>query len=503
MAKETVQYKRTLSGSVGAGMGALLNGSGRQYYVLEHKDTSKYHRKGESQKIIIDQIELGRDNSCQVQYDDETWPMVSRRHAAIVKEKDGWKVIPMSQTNSTIVNGIRITSAQMLNNGDELQLAVDGPRMGFIVPAGKQSLVSSIRLTERLNLFRKQALRPYKRAIAILSTLFVIAMCVGGWFLYQAIDENKRLAKVVEEQQQELKEQTVRSQQAIDSVKQESKDLAAQLASIKSRFRGGGGGGGYRSVNPVITPTPGLEKYFKDIYFVVTTGATITMPDGEVIESECGGKDGVPGWTGTGFMLNDGRFVTARHVIEGWQFWKSGGSADESLLLLNMLANNGGKVVYHFVAVSSSGKRLQLSSNQFSMNRSGDMSATSDEGAKITLAQLNALDYAVARVGGGGLAYDAAKSASLERGTELTIFGFPLGLGVSSGNISPLQSKATCASTGLENGFIVTTATGFEQGNSGGPVFYTNSGGEMIVVGLVSAGAGRSTGFVVPIANIR
>ena len=56
-------YKRTVAGSVGAGMGAIFNGSGRTYYILEHKTSSKYHSAGESQKIIIDQIEIGRDAS--------------------------------------------------------------------------------------------------------------------------------------------------------------------------------------------------------------------------------------------------------------------------------------------------------------------------------------------------------------------------------------------------------------------------------------------------------
>ena len=51
---DTQNYKRTLAGSVGAGMGAIMNGSGRTYFILEHKSTSKYHQAGEAQKIIVD-----------------------------------------------------------------------------------------------------------------------------------------------------------------------------------------------------------------------------------------------------------------------------------------------------------------------------------------------------------------------------------------------------------------------------------------------------------------
>lgn len=101
------QYKRTLAGSVGAGMGAIFNASGRTYYILEHKTETKYHHAGESQKIIVDQIELGRDSSCQVRF-DEACETVSRKHAAIVRDGESWKLIPLSQTNATFVNGQRV-----------------------------------------------------------------------------------------------------------------------------------------------------------------------------------------------------------------------------------------------------------------------------------------------------------------------------------------------------------------------------------------------------------
>ena len=51
--------------------------------------SSKYHRAGETQKIIVDQIEMGRDPRCQVRFDD-SFTSVSRRHAAIVRDGAGW-----------------------------------------------------------------------------------------------------------------------------------------------------------------------------------------------------------------------------------------------------------------------------------------------------------------------------------------------------------------------------------------------------------------------------
>lgn len=195
-------YKRTVAGSVGAGMAAVFNASGRQYYILEHKTESVYHHAGESQKIIVDQIELGRDSSCQVRF-DESFETVSRRHAAIVKEGDGWKIINLSQTNPTFVNGQPIQGEWKLNSGDEIRLSSKGPLMGFIVPQGKQSLVSSIGMTERLNLFRQQALRPYKTALWIMAAVLVLA--VGGLITWNVI-QNKKFDQELQAKQEQIQE---------------------------------------------------------------------------------------------------------------------------------------------------------------------------------------------------------------------------------------------------------------------------------------------------------
>ncbi len=185
-------YKRTVAGSVGAGMGAIFNGSGRTYYILEHKTSSKYHSAGESQKIIIDQIELGRDASCQVRY-DESFDTVSRKHAAIVRDGNNWQLVHLSTSNPTLVNGRPINGTYYLQSGDEIQLSVNGPRLGFIQPQGKQALTSSIKLTERMNLFREQALRPYRRAIWALSALLLLVILGFGAWNYKLSLDNKAL----------------------------------------------------------------------------------------------------------------------------------------------------------------------------------------------------------------------------------------------------------------------------------------------------------------------
>lgn len=67
---QVTNYKRSFSGSVGSGMKSVFGDKGRRFYILEHKISSKYHQAGDNQKIIVDEIEIGRDPRCQVRFDD-------------------------------------------------------------------------------------------------------------------------------------------------------------------------------------------------------------------------------------------------------------------------------------------------------------------------------------------------------------------------------------------------------------------------------------------------
>lgn len=227
-------YKRTVAGSVGAGMASVFNASGRQYYILEHKTESLYHHAGESQKIIVDQIELGRDSACQVRF-DESFETVSRRHAAIIREGEGWKIISLSTTNPTFVNGAPIQGEVKLSSGDEIRLSSKGPLMGFIIPQGKQSLVSSIGMTERLNLFRQQALRPYKTALYVLTVLLVLA--VGGLIVWNVMQAKKFDEELVnkQEQIQEVQEALIKSDSQIEELNEALQEAETKSAEEKAR----------------------------------------------------------------------------------------------------------------------------------------------------------------------------------------------------------------------------------------------------------------------------
>ena len=494
MGNKTFKYKRTLRGSVGAGVSALFNGNGRRYYILEHKDASKYHKAGESQKIIIDQVELGRDGNCQVRF-DETFQTVSRRHAAIIKDGDRWKLVQLSKTNSTFLNGRPVENEWYLENGDEIQLSVGGPRMGFIVPAGKQSLVSSIKMTERLELFRKQALRPYKTAIAVLFAIIILLSLGGGYKIYdQHIINQALIAKQdsIAADNDTLKCRVAATSTELTKSQTIISDLTKQIKNLKGRITRP------PRPRPVVSK---LDDISENVYFIQLMGYQITDSKGETGIVEVGDtflEEKVKGISGTGFLLNDGTFVTARHVVEPWYY------GDDNLSVkLNLYSSNGFKIDALLYAVSPSGKHFELKTSVFKCNRSHDKMVSFGE-YKVRDVSSDYTDYASTSVGAKGtLAYNSQLSTNLKAGEKLTILGYPLGLGASSSGVKPSYSSAEVARDGLaDGGYILTTSTGFEHGNSGGPVFVERDG-KKIVIGIVSAGAGRSTGFVVPIAAIK
>jgi pSer/pThr/pTyr-binding forkhead associated (FHA) protein len=515
MAQVTQTYKRTFSGSVGAGIGSLIGGRNKQYYMLEHRITSRYHRAGETQEIIVDQIEIGRDRSCQVRF-DETFPTVSRRHAAIIREGDRWKLINISKTNPTLLNGNPVSQEWYLQSGDEIQLSVGGPKLGFIIPSGNGT--GSIGLTRRLGLFGQQALRPYRRAIVLLSVALLLAVAgMTTWKLHgdsisgSKIDsltlkadsleitsktqydsfraEQDSLVQVIEKTKKDLGDEKERN-------KKMKADLERRIGSFSSPSQSSKPRTTPVTVGSAVIDNEAVEACLPYIYFIYVEKIEIISPDKERFETDS------YRWTATGFLLEDGRLVTARHAVEPWYFIRS--YSDSVNLILNYTATNGGRVTVHFAAISSTGDCRRFTNHDVVCHRSSDRSVVTEEGFELHLSVKNDGDWAyLSGNGGGGLKIDKRAAVSLARGVELTILGFPLGLGVNAVNdIKPIWSRAITSSEGLNNGVILTTDTNYEHGSSGGPALYKDAGGNLVVVGIVSSMAGRSTGFIVPVSSI-
>lgn len=544
--RQTEPYRRSFSGSVGAGMGALMGGGRKQYFVLEHRMSSKYHRAGETQKIIVDQVEMGRDPRCQVRFDD-SFTSVSRRHAAIVRDGSGWKLVHLSKVNSTLLNGRPVTDQWYLQNGDEIQLSSDGPRMGFIVPQGDRSMVKNINFTERFSLFRQQALRPYKQMMVWMSVLFLLV--IGGFIAWSVLNQkqvqeaNTMLAGTIATVSARQDSAGIETQKRIETVSNQAEtasqaaiqasqsseaatsrglnQLKYELVDLKSDLKEA------RTEKPVSEPAPktpapaepvakpvakvasGMTSYescFPYIYY-------IQLDKVEYINKK--GKTEVMNilrrWAGTGFLLSDGRFVTSRRIIERWFFQVNGDLMDESMRPLNKAVCNLERVVAYFTAYSSTGDALTFTSDQFTCDRSADTYAVLRgplgglvKGARLRFAPSSGgKDWAYFQTAKkGGLKFDPAKSTTLGRGLSLTILGFPAEVGINSAS-GPVYGSGITASSGLDRGDIMTTNTSFEIGGSGAPVFSTSENGELEVIGLISSMAEGQRGVVVPVAAIR
>lgn len=522
-----------------------MGGAHKQFYVLEHRMSSKYHRAGETQKIIVDQVEMGRDPRCQVRFDD-SFTSVSRRHAAIVRDGAGWKLVHLSKVNTTLLNGRPVTDEWYLQNGDEIQLSSNGPRMGFIVPQGDRSMVKNINFTERFSLFRQQALRPYKQMMVWMSVVFllVIGGFIGWSILNQqqvqrtndmlagniasvsarqdsaSVEAQRQLASVSNQAQTAAQAAIQASQASQASTSQGLSQLRNELVDLKSDLKTAREekAASQPAAQPVVSEqvaapvaqaTSGMTSYescFPYIYYIQLDKVEHTNKKGKVEVINI-----IRRWAGTGFLLSDGRFVTSRRIIERWYFQVNGSLMDEDMRPLNKAVCNLEKVVAYFTAYSSTGDALTFTSDQFTCDRSADTYTVLRgplgglvKGARLRIAPSNGgKDWAYFQTAKkGGLKYDPSKSNTLGRGVSLTILGFPGEVGINSAS-GPVYGSGVTANSGLDRGDIMTTNTSFEIGGSGAPVFALSDGGEYEVVGLISSMGEGQRGIVVPIAAVR
>lgn len=561
---DTQNYKRTLAGSVGAGMGAIMNGSGRTYFILEHKSTSKYHQAGEAQKIIVDQIELGRAASCQVRF-DESFETVSRRHAAIEREGENWKLIHLSQANPTLVNGRPINGTYYLQSGDEIQLSVGGPRLGFIVPQGRQALTSSIGMTERMNLFRQQALRPYKTALTVMSVIFILAIAgLVAWNIIQKkefdvkIAESRAEVEQLEIKQQELIDSKAEIQRKLDNNEGDTQLLKAELAKVNGQL-GDVKNQYYAAQNKLqeivakqdaqesedvinepssVDDNPSVEKVSEDLVIASTDLKdyydhiyTIKI---DRIEVEYAGQRIDPGIQlsdvvcGTGFMLEDGTFITDRQNVQPWVYNIEGQWKEPWRHLMAQFVACGADVIIHYRAYSTkgTGKPLNFVNTDFVVNEVGDADLVveiergfrrtwrSYFGVSITewtakkyhmkvgVISKTSKSYAYIRnkgTYGEGIPYDVETSTNMSGGTEIHMVGYARK--TNEHNLVPAHFNDKTNVDDTQNGTIILQGQVGEAGYYGSPAFYKDKNGQYRIVGvMVGSVYGRDR--LVPMKNI-
>ena len=242
-----------------------------------------------------------------------------------------------------------------------------------------------------------------------------------------------------------------------------------------------------------------FKQFYSDVYYIRAKRLVVEYQgEREVIEP-------YP-LSGTGFLLSDGRFITARHLIEPWFYYETN-DPDPLEIILNALVNNGGTAWLEYEAFSTGDRKLEFNSKQFIVNNKADegVEMENPEGGDplmVTHAGYDdGMDWAYYKAGrSGSISSDPGISRNLPNGADIRILGFPFGLGTEN-EIEPIQSSVKTASGNLQNNVIVVNGSGIEPGNSGGPAFYY-SNGQYKVIGIVSVKV-NSIGFLVPISNLR
>ncbi len=90
---------------------------------------------GQDRELQSGSLLLGRGPDCALQFNPAVDNMVSTRHATLQVEPDGFYVVDNNSTNGTYLNGQRVAGKARLNNGDVVELGVQGPRIVISIAA--------------------------------------------------------------------------------------------------------------------------------------------------------------------------------------------------------------------------------------------------------------------------------------------------------------------------------------------------------------------------------
>ncbi len=491
----------------------VLGGGNVAAYTLEHLTNTRKHPAGSFDTIIIPYIELGRAGNNAVSFGDDM-ATVSRKHAAIERSGNDVVLKSLSTSNATLVNGRIVKSTYFLQNGDEIQLSAEGPRMRFNLSS---TGTAQMGVTRRMNLVMQQAVRPYRAAVVSMVAVVILLSAVGGFFTYQGLSGVAQKNQELDTRSDSLLTATYQTKAAFDATIADMKKngdnaiaaLSEKNTSLKSKLNSLSAQNQQllSDVTMLATAPPNAsdeltavyEQLKGNVYFMDIVKFNLIFPDGSVEE--------VPmGWLCTGFLIDNGNFVTARHCVQGWRFQPQGDN-----IIINALEQAGVQFDVEFRCTSPT-NQFTFRYKDFLVDDSHDIKEDlADQGmeGQVMLAGMDKYDWAYVKTKeSGGLKFDEELSKNMKAGSKVFALGYTNGFG-GSGNtneVSPLIGEATVAQNGLTAaGNISVSNKGWGSGNSGGPLF-TKVNGEYKVVGIVSwsptsMGIG-DLGFLVPIAEV-
>ncbi len=462
----------------------FMGGGNVQAYTLEYLSSSKKHPAGSYETIVIPYIEIGRQNSCAVRFGDDV-STVSRKHASIERKGNETIIRNLSSTNPTLVNGRPVNRQYYLNNGDEIQLSMEGPRMRFNVSG---TGTAKMGMTKKMNLVMQQAVRPYKSA-AIGLVVFILLLSAGGGYAIMNLSKDNQLMsgkislqqKITEAQADSIADMNRKNQKLLDNFNQTKAEMTESFDRERVRMLEEN----KKLAEEVKKSQNSSTKYTEIIEPLKGKTLAIFMERvkveyrNQVVYDEA--YD--PQCMCTGFLIGEGTFVTARHCIDNFL------TNNE---LLNFYEHSGANTIVYFSARSFDGKiNLQFTNDDLIADYSKDeMIEFTYRGAPGAIRQpdyFSGADWAYLNTNlKEGMQGDEDLSASMKSGTELFVLGYSYGERYrQSGTMEPYFSTAKVALSGIQKGTINVTEAGFDGGNSGGPVFMLHEG-EPKVIGIVT-----------------
>ena len=524
MSRETQQAlgRNSMRQTMMQGLKAL-GGKDVPNYTLLFMNPTKNKMKGDFQTIVVPYAELGRSSKCVIQYGDD-FPTVSRVHGAI-QWNNGETYYKHLGSNPSLVNGQEVPNFTKLSNGDEIQLSYEGPRIRFNTSAVK---TSTFKFTQRMALFAQQALKPYK---TLVYGLWLLLLAVAGTSAYMIFNQKQDISKqqiLISESTKKIEELTgnlsqkqnliasntsrlqqltglVQSSKTISAsvkasyeaeiakINQQNAQLNKEVHEISRELNNANTDGTKAAAN--------IEVFKNDVFLIIASDMVITAPGGSEPQKVEG-----PLWTGTGFLSEDGRFFTARHIVAPWKFYNK--STDDQALSYLDLEQNGGSIIVNFIAYSPSGEKIKFSSSEVKFSDNED-EITEINGKNYRIATKVNADWAYVYINNitGVIKTDKTKSKDMVVGEMVYAYGYQnpdiaLDRDRDIKDMKPSFSTATVSQPKLVNGLIQTTNIGFDHGASGGPVF-VKVGNDFKAVGIISSVYGNQQGVIVPLANIR
>ena len=529
---------RNLADTIRQGV-QMMAGRDVPNYTLLFLDPTKKQKAGEHKNYIVTHLEIGRGAGCDIQYDD-SYSTVSRKHASIsIVDKNFILKHHPNASNPTFVNN-QIVQEHKLQNGDEIQFSENGPKLRFNVSTLKTSTMG---FTARMAFWGKQALRPYRYAVAILGFLLLGTI---AYAVMSNMDTKKQLAatgeeiKATQDSIEQVKRQNEEQIEAINDMYQDRIDMlrerftntAANNAAERRRLQ--------QQIQQLEkerqAEIDGVVKVEPESISVVNNGlsdsevykllpsAGIYIIRAKNIETPLREDVNVRGytitkdfnaeinekslWTGTGFLTEDGQLITARHVIQPWRYRQN---LDQEIYLeMNIMeAHLGMDVDVAFEAEDQQGNKLTFKYSDFRLGHSEDrregVSLSEEEDAEevqLKLANLDSSDWAYMTTNRKGvISYDRELPGKLQPGDKLYSWGYSRGESTQTTTTpTPFFGSMTVSKVVEGDKLIYTGSRSFTNGNSGGPIFAI-VGDKPVVVGIVSA-SWDNQGLIVPISQI-